>query len=279
MKLRRVMIVLNGLGGDDLLLAQGLALCEAHKAKLDALFVRRNAASGGDFLGDAFSIYGMETVLEALDDAASEACIRAHEAFDTMADNASPDHIGRFIEYVGLPEDALADEGRLSDLIIVGKPEGADIHAPMNAVEMAAAQTGRPVLTVPQDSPAQDAFKKVTIAWDGSLEAMRAVIGAMPFLTIADSVSVIHAGTDDEATGQLSRFAHYLDIHGVKAAIRTIPLNNKGAANVLAAACKKDGADLLVMGGFGAAGWKHLIGWDETTVLIRDSDLAILLAH
>jgi len=33
------------------------------------------------------------------------------------------------------------------------------------------------------------------------------------------------------------------------------------------------------MGGFGAAGWKPLIGQDETNVLIRDSDLAILLAH
>ena len=279
MKLRRVMIVLNGMGGDEPLLAQGLALCEANRAKLDALFVRRNAASGGDFLGDAFSIYGMETVLEALDDAASEACIRAHADFDAMADEAVPVHIGRFIEYVGLPENAMAEEGRLCDLILVGKPAGEDFHAPMNALEMAAIETGRPVLALPASRPAKADFKRITIAWDGSLEAMRAVVGAMPLLTQAESVSVIHAGTEAEATQQLARFAHYLDIHGVKAAIRTLPYEGKGAAKVLIEASQEDRADLLVMGGFGAAGWKPLIGQDETNVLIRDSDLAILLAH
>ena len=67
MKHRRVIAVLSGSEEDTPLLSRSYAICADYEARLDALFVRRNAASGGDFLGDAFSTYGMEAVLEALD--------------------------------------------------------------------------------------------------------------------------------------------------------------------------------------------------------------------
>lgn len=149
MEVRRILTVVDGSGQDEPLLRQALAVAARHEARLDALFVRRNAASGGDFLGDAFSTYGMESVLEALDDAAAEASVRAHQAFETVADDAPAALLGRFSEFVGLPEAALAQEGRLSDLIVMARPEGEGAHHQLNAIKIAACESGRPVLVLP----------------------------------------------------------------------------------------------------------------------------------
>jgi nucleotide-binding universal stress UspA family protein len=279
MRLRRVMIVLSGSSDDPNLLAQGVALCEANSARLDALFVRRNAASGGDFLGDAFSTYGMESVLEALDDAAALAAARARTAFEAMADASSSDVVGRMIEYIGLPRSAMAAEGRLCDLILAAKPDGTDARNQLNAIETAAFESGRPILILPADRPDKPDFDRITIAWDGSLEASRAVIGAMPLLQAASSVSIIHAGADSESSEQLAAMAAYLDSHRVTAATETVALDGRSPARALIDASIDHGADLLVMGGFGAPGWQRSLGRDETSQLIKGTPFAILLAH
>jgi nucleotide-binding universal stress UspA family protein len=279
MRLRRVMTVLSGCSDDESLLEQGVALCEANKAHLDALFVRRNAASGGDFLGDAFSTYGMESVLEALDDAAALAAARARKAFDAMADTAPPAVVGRFVEYIGLPRSAMAAEGRLCDLILAAKPDGVDARNQLNAIETAAFESGRPVLVLPAGRTSAPTFDTIIIAWDGSLEASRAVIGAMPLLQAASTVSVIHAGADSEASEQLAAMAAYLDIHRVKAATQTVELAGRSPARALIDASTEQAADLLVMGGFGAPGWQRSLGRDDTSLLIKGTPFALLLAH
>jgi len=279
MKLRRILTVLNGDKADGPMLSQSIRLASETAAKLDGLFVRRNAASGGDFLGDAFSTYGMEAVLEALDDAAARASQAAHKAFDVMADEAEADHTGRYIEYVGLPRSAMAREGRLADLVVMEKPSQKDLRNQLNAIETAAFESGRPVLVLPRDRAPDQGFSKIAIAWDGSLEATRAVTGAMPFLEEAEAVSLLHAGTDADASDQLADLAAYLAAHGVTAATRTVPLDGRSVARALIETTTSDGADLLVMGGFGAPGWQRSLGRDETTALIKKVPFAILLAH
>lgn len=279
MQPRRILVVLNGSDSDPSLLNQTLAFCASHQASLDGLFVRRNAASGGDFLGDAFSTYGMEAVLEALDDAAAKASEEAHAAFNTAADDAPDNSIGRFIEYVGLPRLAMEQEGRLSDLIVMQKPEGATLSNQLNAIETAAFESGRPVLILPVEREPADDFDNVVVAWDGSLEATRAVVGAMPFLQSAQSVKVLHAGADAEAAEQLADLSSYLALHNVKAATRTVPLEGRSAARALIETSQENGAELVVMGGFGAPGWQRSLGRDETTSLLKGMPFAILLAH
>jgi nucleotide-binding universal stress UspA family protein len=278
MKLRRIVIMLDGSEADAPLLRQGLGLCKAHAAHLDALFVRRNLASGGDFLGDSFSTYGMEAVLEALADAAAEASANAHAAFDAVADEATGSALGKFIEYVGLPDGALADEGRLCDLIVMAKPQGRTAHQ-LQSISIAAAQSGRPVLLLPPQRDAAAPFERVAIAWDGSLEAMRAMVGALPMLQAAGSVSILHAGGDAGASDKLAAIARYLDLHGVAATTHSIDLEGRSAARTLIEAATAGQADLLVMGGFGAPLLLRAIGRDETSALIDGTDFALLLAH
>lgn len=279
MEIRRIVTVLDGSERDEPLLRQALAVAVRHGARLDGLFVRRNAASGGDFLGDAFSTYGMEAVLEALDDAAAEASLRAHQAFETVADDALPDNLGRLTEFVGLPHLAMAQEGRLSDLIVMSLPEGQGAGSQLNAIKTAACESGRPVLLLPAARPADAPFDKVTIAWDASLEASRAVAAALPLLARAQAVKAVHAGVHGEDAADLARLASYLDRHGVTAATETVERGDKSVARALIDAAAAGGVDVLVMGGFGAPGWQYMLGRDETTALLKDTQFAILMVH
>jgi nucleotide-binding universal stress UspA family protein len=279
MAFRRILTVINGSDDDEALLRQALAIAEAQAGRLDALFVRRNAASGGDFMGDAFSTYGMEAVLEALDDAASEASLRAHRAFERVGDDAPAEHFGRLSEYVGLPHQAMAAEGRLSDLVVMALPRGRSAPSQLSAIKTAACEAGRPVLLLPPDRAADAGFKRIMIAWDGSLEAARAVSGALPLLAAADSVKAVHAGLHDDDSARLGRLANYLDRHGVSAATETVDASGRSIARALVETARDDAADLVVMGGFGAPGWQYALGRDETTALLKDTGFAILMVH
>lgn len=279
MNLRRIVVMLDGSDGDAPVLRQGASLCKAQGAHLDALFVRRNLASGGDFLGDSFSTYGMEAVLESLADAAAAASTSAHAAFEAAADEAPQAVIGKFVEYVGLPDEAIAVEGRLCDMILMAKPEGNAAGHQLQSISLAVTQSGRPVLLLPSARDAGAGFKRIAVAWDGSLEAMRAVLGAMPLLRSAQSVALIHAGGDAGAADQLAAIAAYLALHDVVATTRTIALEGRGAAKALVDAATEDEADLVVMGGFGAPALLRAIGRDETTALIDGTSCALLLAH
>lgn len=279
MKLRRVISVLSGSEEDTPLLNSSYSLCADYGARLDSLFVRRNAASGGDLLGDAFSTYGMEAVLEALDDAAVLAARKARTSYEALADDAERDHLGRFIEFIGLPRSAMSQEGRLCDLLIMPKPSRQDLRNKLNSIETAAFESGRPVLVLPLDGQASERFNDIVIAWDGSLEAMHAAVGSMPFLQDAEHVTITHAGTDSEAANQLADLSDYLELHGIKSATRSVELSGRSIARALIESSDQNGADLLVMGGFGASGWQRSLGRDETTCLIKDLPFAILLAH
>lgn len=279
MEIRRILTVLDGSEQDEPLLRQALAIAVRHGARLDGLFVRRNAASGGDFMGDAFSTYGMEAVLEALDDAAAEASKRAHEAFERVADDALPDNLGRLAEFVGLPHLALAEEGRLSDLIVMGLPGGQGANSQLNAIKTAACESGRPVLLLPAGRAADASLDKVMIAWDASLEASRAVSAALPVLARARSVKAVHAGVHEADAADLARLASYLDRHGVTASTETVNSSDRSVARALLDTAHDDGMDLLVMGGFGAPGWQFMLGRDDTTALLKDTEFAILMVH
>jgi nucleotide-binding universal stress UspA family protein len=279
MKLRRIVIMLDGSDADALLLRQGLELCKACGASLDALFVRRNLTSGGDFLGDSFSTYGMEAVLESLADAAAEASANAHTAFNGAADIATGDTLGKFIEHIGFPEEAIAAEGRVCDLIVMAKPEARAASHQLHSISMAAGKSGRPVLLLPPGRDPGAGFKRIVIAWDGSLEAMRATIGAMPLLQAAQSVSILMVDGDSGAAGLLASMANYLGLHGVSATTHSLDPEGRSVAATLIEAATAGEADLLVMGGFGAPLLVRAIGRDETTALIEGTSFALLLAH
>ena len=87
---------------------------------------------------------------------------------------------------------ALTESSRRFDLTVLGQagPKEWDRE---QLVETVLFGSGRPVLLVPYTQNVSPSFRSVTVCWDGSRAAARAVGDAIPFLQLAKSVSLITA--------------------------------------------------------------------------------------
>ena len=153
------------------------------------------------------------------------------------------------------PAEILALEARTADLIVVGRrPERDDAgwsrHADPGAVLMRA---GRPILVVPPGVSSLNT-DHIVIAWKDSLEARRAVVDAMPFLTRADSVLVLQVchdeGERERAAAIVPAVAAYLITHGVAATGEARLLREATVSAELLLAMEQRRAELVVAGGY-----------------------------
>ena len=153
------------------------------------------------------------------------------------------------------PAEILALEARTADLVVVGRrPERDDAgwsrHADPGAVLMRA---GRPILVVPPGVSSLNT-DHIVIAWKDSLEARRAVVDAMPFLTRAASVLVLQVchdeGERERAAAIVPAVAAYLITHGVAATGEARLLREATVSAELLLAMEQRRAELVVAGGY-----------------------------
>ncbi len=167
---------------------------------------------------------------------------------------------------------------RLSDLVILGQSGRVSDKPYSDTLDETVVLGGRPVLLAPLHALAPIG-EVVAIAWNASPEAARAVSGALPFLAEAREVHTLSLGGEDEALCDAEQ-ASYLGWHGI--AVRTHrvqPVKGVKTGELLLAAARDKGADLLVMGGYGHAPWREMIFGGVTADIVGSSRLPILLSH
>jgi nucleotide-binding universal stress UspA family protein len=122
------------------------------------------------------------------------------------------------------------------------------------------------------------------VAWDGSQESTRAIYDAMPFLRLAQQVSVL---TIDE-TAKRSRpgsatgkdIAATIERHGVRAEIVALSgVDHSGVGEALLSQAADLGADLLVMGAYGHARWREMVLGGATRTVMSSATLPVLLSN
>ena len=178
----------------------------------------------------------------------------------------------------------LAQHARYADLVVVSQPEDA-LPTPGSTSDLPGyllREAGRPLLIVPRALERADLAGKVLLAWDGSMQATRAVCGAMPVLRMARSVSIMHVNDGRSAPHHeiacCSDMAHYLRRQGVTAAIR----HDAGVLDIgdalLSAASSAD-ANLLVMGGYGRSPLRESLLGGVTASIFKSMTIPVLMAH
>lgn len=180
-------------------------------------------------------------------------------------------------EEVGYPPDIVAGRARLFDLVVLGRSERVVEQPHTDTIEDVVLQSGRPVLLAPAKAPAE-LGGVIAVGWNGTPEAVHAVSSALPFLHEARRVRIITVGTDEAESG--SELIEYLGWHGIAAtAVAAQPVKGVGAGELLLATARDEGADLLVMGGWGHTPWRELLFGGATRELVENSMMALLLAH
>lgn len=179
---------------------------------------------------------------------------------------------------------ALALQARYCDLVVVAQSApGATIPpVPPDLPAYLLLTSGRPVLVVPGAGSLQAPATGAIVAWDGSIEAMRAVSGALPLLRAAGTVTVLGFG-DEAAQGGSSMYAcgqlaASLRRHGIAAHAETRTLGTDIGEALLSAATGSS-AGVLVMGGYGHARFRERMLGGVTATILRSMTLPVLLAH
>ncbi len=261
-------------------------LAEGLSASVEGCHVRphRQESSVGD--GGRLDFALEEGGLRELpEDVANLNCRRARELFETVAGKhgvpiarkvrASSTPSAYWREMVGSPDRILGIVGPVSDLVIVSRPK-KKASGPARAFQLAALlNTGKPVLVLPQKSV--DPGKRICIAWNGSVEAARAVSAAMPLLQLAKSVHIVASGSPDRPGPGKSFLQDYLTVWGVKSTA-TITRGRNTVQELLEQYNKTD-SDLMVMGAYSRHHLRQRILGGVTHAMLQESKVSLFALH
>lgn len=179
---------------------------------------------------------------------------------------------------------ALALQARYCDLVVAGQTESGLVTPllPPDLPDYLILTCGRPVLVVPGACPAPPRGAEALVAWDGSTEALRALVGALPLLRAARHTTVFafadRASWPDNAANLYEHLIVYLARQGIAARLEA-RTGEAGIADTLLSEASDRGAGLLVMGAYGHARLRELLIGGVTAAILRAMTLPVLFAH
>jgi len=195
----------------------------------------------------------------------------------TVRDTPSTGPSVSWHEETGYAPSALAARARFFDLVVLGRSERVVDRPYTDAVEETLMRSGRPVLLAPARTP-ESVGKTIALGWNGSAEAVRIMTASLDLLQAASSVFVITIGDKHKESAAL--VGDYLAWRGITAKVRHVPtVNGVGPGAQLLSAARDDGADLLVMGGYGHTPWREMLFGGATREIVGVSLLPLLISH
>ncbi len=181
-------------------------------------------------------------------------------------------------EHVGEFEPIVTRYGRLSDFIVLPRPTADEIVA-QRCADAAIFGTGRPTLLVGKTLPA-NLTDHILIAWNGSLEASRAVFGAAPLLRLAKRITIFTA---------LDYGAEAVDLNDLAVALRerganlspevTFPPRERPTGAALVDAAESQNATLIVMGAYTHSRMREAFLGGVTKHLLAHAPVPLLMSH
>jgi nucleotide-binding universal stress UspA family protein len=180
-------------------------------------------------------------------------------------------------ERLGDIERVVARFGRVSDLIVVPRPSSSPLQG-QRCFDAAVFESGRATLVVGEKLPFA-ITDHIMIAWNGSLEASRAVLGSMPLLHLADRVSIFAAPQYGDEGIDAADLAESLHWHGIRAhqVPGTRDENSTGAALVSAAVEQQ--ATMIVMGAYTHSRLRQSFLGGVTRHLLAHAPVPLLMSH
>jgi nucleotide-binding universal stress UspA family protein len=224
-------------------------------------------------IGEGMSGAMVEQMMSAMAQTVETRAARARAAYQEVCAGSGLQAVWR--ESTGRETDIVANAGRLVDLIVIGKPD-AETETPLAAtLDAALFDTGRPVLVAPA---AADIGNRIVIAWNGSAQVARVVAAALPFLRMAEQVTVVTVGEIGRSASAAELVA-YLGQHGVKAAHEPLKVEHATTGATLLSYAGRTQTDLLVMGAYGHSRLREMILGGATRDVLATTTVPVLMAH
>ena len=168
--------------------------------------------------------------------------------------------------------------GRLADVIVLACPGERSSFADLRTLEQAVFDARRPVLMVPKDADF-DPTAPLVVGWNGSAEAARALINAIPLLTKAGKALLVQVGDLDTGATSLADAESYLKLHGVEVESKNLEKGKESVADMLLAQCQEASASCLVMGAYTHNPWREMVLGGVTQKMTKHAPLPVFFAH
>ena len=287
MSIARILVPIRGDGKGENILAHAAALARRHNAHITAIHcrarprdmipygvvvpgpLRRQIEEQAIELADAEERRLKELFLEAVRDLGL-----------ALSDDGVPPRdrpTASWHEEQGKQADIIKSFGRLTDLVAVAKPD-RDRNLGVNSLKAALFNTGRPVLLCPPAEARPEALgARLAIAWNGSMQAARAVALTLPLLQEAEDVLVLDGGIAPRgATGE--DLLTYLAIRGVEARREALETDDNAGPALLDGA-RSAGADTLIMGAYSHSREHETIFGGTTQHVVDKGAIPVIMVH
>jgi len=200
------------------------------------------------------------------------------KAWFEQALSAQPGASADFQCIEGFPPTTMAARARVADLSVVPSIAARDDEFWTGVRDAALFQSGRLVLVVPQETPNRSG-ETIVVAWKDSVESVRAVTAAEPFLAKAKRIVLLSVAEDDNDDPSLTAMAEYLALTGLNVETSRIASTSDTVGKAILHEASKTPGRLLVMGAYGHWRWREWVFGGVTEEVLRDTIVPVLMAH
>jgi nucleotide-binding universal stress UspA family protein len=139
---------------------------------------------------------------------------------------------------------------------------------------------GVPCLVLPPHWLREVRFERIVIGCNGSVEAIRAIHAALPFLKVAKQVVLVD-GDVDYGNDEHPRFDPfvYLLRHGITPRPSYVRASSAMAGEILLREVGNLDADLLVMGAYGRSRMRERVFGGATRRVLEEATIPVLMQH
>ena len=283
--LRKIIVPVRGDGMTDTVLHHAAAMAKRHTAHVVVAHCRARAE---DLIPNSSHLpaFARETLAEQARELADQQEQGVREQLQQMApilglpETDAPVAGTASIEFVqeeGTMADVIKRTGRLADLVVVAKPD-RDRNLGANSLKSALFRTGRPVLMCPGKTDTTAMMGgHVTVAWNGSLEAARAVASTLPIVRSAEKVTILSGGIGEPIGASTDELIAYYKLQEISA--ESVRFDTRNPAEALLTKTAEVGANLLIMGAYGQNHERETLFGGNTQAVVDKAELPVVLVH
>ena len=223
-----------------------------------------------------------EHLMDQLEAANREGVLRAKKNFDTTVIEAGYENAVGWNLEEGDVNDTLATMARYYDLLVIGKyAQSTDERGLSIRAENIVTRSGRPVIVVPPGyAPPINPAARVTVAWDGSYPAARALFDAVHLFGNSAKFDIVSVVSDTAAQTPAKDISRYLASHRIDAEIHVIQAGRAKASAEVAEFCTRHSTNILVMGVRDQARLRDgIFGGGTGHALLKNTQIPLFMSH
>lgn len=283
--IRKIVIPVRGDGKGDNVFAHAAVLAARYKAHIAVTHCRPR---GEDLMpyGVAVPASLRKLLLSQSADVADQVEQGMREELESLAakfgvvmsNKNLPDQASaHWIEEQGRQVDVIKRHGRIADLICVAKPD-VDRNLGANTLKAALFNTGRPVMMCPmRESSPVVLCDKIAIAWNGSIEASKAVAATTAVLERASEVVILSGGIEVNGADSAG-LQDYLSTRGVNVRVERFTPDRKVGKQLMEKSMELN-VDTLIMGAYSSSHERETFFGGNTQFIVDHAEFPVILVH